>query len=72
MEKFIFSEWNENIDKIYKANYFKILEHNEKFNSLEEIRKEIDEIDIKVFDLICERKNLVSQVIKFKKKRSNY
>ena len=24
------SEWNENIDKIYKANYFKILEHNEK------------------------------------------
>ncbi len=39
-----------------------------KFNSLEEIRKEIDEIDIKVFDLICERKNLVSQVIKFKRK----
>ena len=39
-----------------------------KFNSLEEIRKEIDEIDIKVFDFICKRKDLVSQVIKFKKK----
>ncbi len=24
------SEWNENIDNIYEANYFKILEHNEK------------------------------------------
>ena len=37
-----------------------------KYNSLNDIRKKIDEVDIEILDLIGERKDLVSQVINFK------
>ena len=42
-----------------------------KYESLEELRKNIDEIDLKILDLIEERKDLVTKVVKCKKKRSN-
>ena len=38
-----------------------------KFESLEELRRKIDEIDLKVLDLIQERKDLVTEVVKLKK-----
>ena len=38
-----------------------------KFKSLEELRKNIDEIDLKILDLIEERKDLVTEVVKLKK-----
>ena len=37
-----------------------------KYNSLNEIRKKIDEVDIEILNLISERKDLVSEVINFK------
>ena len=37
-----------------------------KYNSLNEIRKKIDELDIEILDLISKRKELVSEVINFK------
>ena len=42
-----------------------------KYESLEELRKNIDEIDLKILDLIEKRKDLVTKVVKCKKKRSN-
>jgi len=39
-----------------------------KFESLEELRKNIDEIDMKILDLIEKRKNLVTEVVKLKKR----
>jgi chorismate mutase len=39
-----------------------------KFESLEELRKDIDEIDIKILDLIQKRKDLVTEVVKLKKR----
>ena len=39
-----------------------------KYESLEELRKKIDEIDLKVLDLIQERKDLVTEVVKLKKR----
>ncbi len=39
-----------------------------KFESLEELRKNIDEIDLKILDLIEKRKNLVTEVVKIKKR----
>jgi len=39
-----------------------------KFESLEELRKNIDEIDMKILDLIEKRKNLVIEVVKLKKR----
>ena len=39
-----------------------------KFKSLEELRKNIDEIDLKILDLIEERKDLVTEVVKLKKR----
>ena len=39
-----------------------------KFESLEELRKEIDEIDLKILDLIEKRKDLVTEVVKLKKR----
>tara|TARA_Y100000589_G_scaffold319570_1_gene348288 strand:- start:132 stop:422 length:291 start_codon:yes stop_codon:yes gene_type:complete len=39
-----------------------------KFESLEELRKNIDEIDLKILDLIEKRKNLVTEVVKLKKR----
>ena len=39
-----------------------------KFESLEELRRKIDEIDLKVLDLIQERKDLVTEVVKLKKR----
>ena len=39
-----------------------------KFESLEELRKDIDEIDLKILDLIQERKGLVTEVVKLKKR----
>ena len=50
------SEWKENIDNIYGANYFNILKKMKKYNSLNEIRKKIDEVDIEILNLISERK----------------
>ncbi len=38
-----------------------------KFESLEELRKDIDEIDLKILDLIQKRKDLVTEVVKLKK-----
>tara|TARA_Y100000022_G_scaffold147761_1_gene129484 strand:+ start:234 stop:524 length:291 start_codon:yes stop_codon:yes gene_type:complete len=37
-----------------------------KFKSLEELRKNIDEIDLKILNLIEERKDLVTEVVKLK------
>ena len=39
-----------------------------KFESLKELRKNIDEIDLKILDLIQKRKNLVTEVVKLKKR----
>ena len=39
-----------------------------KFKSLEELRKNIDEIDLKILDLIKKRKDLVTEVVKLKKR----
>ena len=52
---------------LYKTNYFKVLE-NEKFDSLEDIRKQIDKIDLRILDLISERKDLVTEVVKLKRR----
>ena len=62
-------EWNNNVDMLYKTNYFKILKKNEKkFNTIEEIRNEIDKLDLKIIELISQRKDLVFEVVKLKKK----
>jgi len=37
-----------------------------KFNSIEEIRKEIDKIDSRILELISDRKELVVEVVKLK------
>ena len=37
-----------------------------KLNNINEIRIEIDKIDLKILNLLSERKDLVTQVIKFK------
>tara|TARA_A100001011_G_scaffold398486_2_gene503095 strand:+ start:396 stop:686 length:291 start_codon:yes stop_codon:yes gene_type:complete len=39
-----------------------------KFESLEELRKDIDVIDLKILDLIQKRKDLVTEVVKLKKR----
>ena len=39
-----------------------------KIESLEELRKDIDEIDLKILDLIQKRKDLVTEVVKLKKR----
>ena len=39
-----------------------------KFESLEELRNDIDEIDLKILDLIQKRKDLVTEVVKLKKR----
>ena len=53
---------------------YSIIEINEKgykirwrTSNLEELRKNIDEIDLKILDLIEERKDLVTEVVKLKK-----
>ena len=38
-----------------------------KYESLEELRKNIDEIDLKILDLIEKRKDLVTKVVSVKK-----
>ena len=52
---------------LYKTNYFKILKKNEKFNTIEEIRDEIDNLDLKIIELISQRKDLVFEVVKLKR-----
>ena len=37
-----------------------------KFKNIQEIRLEIDKIDLKILDLISARKDLVTNVVKFK------
>ena len=61
-------EWNNNVDMLYKTNYFKILKKMKKFNTIEEIRNEIDKLDLKIIELISQRKDLVFEVVKLKKK----
>ena len=39
-----------------------------KYNSIQNIRDEIDKIDLKIIDLISERKDLVDEVVKLKKR----
>ena len=39
-----------------------------RFNSIEEIRDEIDKIDLKILELISDRKDLVTEVVKLKKR----
>ena len=39
-----------------------------KFESLEDLRKNIDEIDLEILDLIEKRKDLVTEVVKLKKR----
>ena len=39
-----------------------------KFDSLEDIRKQIDKIDLRILDLISERKDLVTEVVKLKRR----
>mgnify|MGYP001437092951 CR=1 FL=1 len=39
-----------------------------KFNSINDVRKEIDLIDLKILDLIVDRKKLVVEVVKLKKR----
>ena len=56
MEKFIFGEWNNNVDMIYETNYFKVLKKMKKFNTIEEIRNEIDKLDLKIVELISQEK----------------
>ena len=66
-KKLFSEEWDNNIDMLYKTNYFKILK-NEKFDSLEDIRQQIDKIDLRILDLISERKQLVTEVVKLKRR----
>ncbi len=39
-----------------------------KFSTIKEIRNEIDEIDIRIIELISQRKDLVIEVVKLKRK----
>ena len=39
-----------------------------KYNSIQNIRDEIDKIDLKIIDLISERKDLVDEVVKLKQR----
>ena len=39
-----------------------------KSNDIKKIRSQIDEIDIKILNLISDRKNLVTKVVKFKQR----
>ncbi|MEC8265370.1 MAG: chorismate mutase [Pseudomonadota bacterium] len=39
-----------------------------KFNTIKEIRDEIDELDLRIIELISKRKNLVFEVVKLKSK----
>ena len=39
-----------------------------KLDSLEDIRKQIDKIDLRILDLISERKDLVTEVVKLKRR----
>ena len=39
-----------------------------KYNSIQNIREKIDKIDLKIIDLISERKDLVDEVVKLKKR----
>ena len=39
-----------------------------KYNSIQDIRDEIDKIDLKIIDLISDRKDLVYEVVKLKNK----
>lgn len=39
-----------------------------KSNDIKKIRSEIDEIDLKILNLISERKNLVTKVVQFKER----
>lgn len=39
-----------------------------KFNTIEEIREEIDNLDLKIIELISQRKDLVFEVVKLKRK----
>ena len=39
-----------------------------KYNSIQNIRDKIDEIDLKIIDLISKRKDLVDEVVKLKKR----
>lgn len=39
-----------------------------KFNTIEEIRDEIDNLDLKIIELISQRKDLVFEVVKLKSK----
>ena len=39
-----------------------------KFESLKELRNDIDDIDLKILDLIQKRKDLVTEVVKLKKR----
>lgn len=39
-----------------------------KFNTIEEIRDEIDNLDLKIIELISQRKDLVFEVVKLKRK----
>ena len=39
-----------------------------KFEPLKELRKDIDEIDLKILDLIQKRKDFVTEVVKLKKR----
>ncbi|MBD22188.1 MAG: chorismate mutase [Alphaproteobacteria bacterium] len=39
-----------------------------KFNAIEEIREEIDKLDLRIIELISQRKDLVFEVVKLKKK----
>ena len=42
-----------------------------KFDSLEDIRKQIDKIDLRILDLISERKELGNRSCQTQKKRSD-
>ena len=42
-----------------------------KYNSLDEVRFSIDEIDDKIINLIAKRKQLVVEAVKLKKQRSD-
>ena len=39
-----------------------------KFSTIKEIRNEIDKLDIRIIDLISQRKDLVFEVVKLKEK----
>ena len=39
-----------------------------KYNSIQNIREKIDNIDLKIIDLISKRKDLVDEVVKLKKR----